>query len=131
NKTFSKQNRENTYSHLREDFDLNKVCNKEFPNRAFWSEKANLNETLDNWLIYKPVAYHDFPKSYGTITSLDGIQNRQVLARFTNKTQLYNALTTVDTSSFQAYLGNDTLFSTPPLDFAETDTGSLGSQHKF
>lgn len=132
NKSFSKQNRENFYTHLREDYDANKVCNTEFPNRAFWSEKTNLNETLNNWLIYKPVSRYDFPKSFGALTSLDGVLNRQVIARFENKTQIYNALTTVNTTTFQAYLGNDKLFSsTPPLDLAETDTGSLGSQHKF
>ena len=132
NKTFSKQNRESFFTHLREDYDLDKACNTEHLNRAFWSEKSNLNETLDNWLIYKPLSYHDFPKSYGELTSLDGIQNRQVIARFQNKTQLYNALTTIDTTTFQAYLGNDQLFkSTPPLDLSETDNGSLGSQHRF
>lgn len=132
NKSFSKQNRENFYTHLREDYDFTKLCNSEYPNRAFWSEKTNLNETLNNWLIYKPVSRYDFPKSFGQLTSLDGVLNRQVIARFENKTQIYNALTTVNTSTNQAYLGNDRLFSSaPPLDLSETDTGSLGSQHKF
>lgn len=132
NKTFSKQNRENFYTNLEETFDPTKLCKTEHPNRAFWSEKANLDETLDNWLIYKPVSYHDFPKSFGKLVSLDGILNKQVIARFQNKTQIYNALTTVNTSSFQFYLGNDQLFkSAPPIDLSETDTGSLGSQHKF
>jgi len=131
NKSYSKQNEESFFSHLREDFDPSKLCFSEFPNRAIWSEKTNLSETLNNWLIFKPISRFDFPKSYGKLTSLDGISNGVVMARFENKTQLYNALTTVNTSTFQAYLGNDTLFQAKPLDFSETDGGSLGSQHKF
>lgn len=132
NKSYSKQNKETPYTHLPENFDSSKECQFEFPNRAFWSEKSSLNETLNNWLIYKPVSRYDFPKSFGSLTSLDGVLNKQVIARFTNKTQIYNALTTVDTSTFQAFLGNDKLFSSaPPVDLTETDTGSLGSQHKF
>jgi hypothetical protein len=40
---------------------------------------------------------------------------------------------TIQTSNPQAaYLGNDTLFkSAPPIDFAETDLGYVGSQNKF
>jgi hypothetical protein len=40
---------------------------------------------------------------------------------------------TVKTSNPQAaYLGNDTLFrSAPPIDFAETNLGYMGTQHKF
>lgn len=133
NKSFSKQNKENFYSHLREDFDPEKLCYSEFPNRAVYSEKTNLNETLNNWLIYKPVSRYDFPKSFGALTSLDGVQNRQVIARFINKTQIYNALTAINTNNPNtAFLGNQDLFtSAPPIDLAETDTGSLGSQHKF
>ena len=125
NKTFSKQNRENFYHRLREDFDFGKECNTNFPNRAMWSEKTNLNETLDNWLIYKPINYYDLPKTYGDLVSIDGVKNRQVIVRFENNSQVYNALTTIDTTSFQAYLGNDRLFtSAPPLDI------EVGSQHR-
>lgn len=131
NKSYSKQNNESFFTHLREDFDPTKLCYSEFPNRAIWTEKTNLNETLNNWLIFKPVSRFDFPKSYGKLTSLDAISNGVVMARFDNKTQLYNALTTINTTTFQAYLGNDTLFQAKPLDFSETDGGSLGSQHKF
>jgi hypothetical protein len=75
----------------------------------------------------------DFPQNYGKLTSLDGIQNKAVLARFENKSLLYNTMLTVQTSNPQAaYLGNDTLFkAAPPIDFAETDLGYVGSQNKM
>lgn len=133
NKTYSKQNKESFVDHLGEDFDPEELCTTNFPNRAIWSDKSSLEENKNNWLIYRPSAYYDFPKSYGALVSLDKIQNIEVLARFENKTQRYNALTVANVSDGpQAYLGNPALFSgTPPVDIAETDNGYAGSQNKF
>lgn len=131
NKSYSKQNREISFNYIREDFDANKICTTDFPNRAIFSQKANLEETRNNWLVYRPISYHDFPKNYGKLVSLDGLESRSILARFENKSQLYNVLTSVDTSTGTAYLGNPIFFSQPPVDFAETDTGYAGTQHKF
>jgi len=133
NQTYSKQNKEEYFSHLRENYDPNNKCFTNFPNRAIWSDKSNLEETKNNWLVYRPSAFYDFPKAYGKLTSLDNLENIQVLARFENKSQIYNALTTVQVSQGPAaYLGNSALFSaTPPIDLAESDLGYAGSQHKL
>ena len=74
-----------------------------------------------------------FRSNYGPLVSLDGIQNKAVLARFENKSLMYNTLLTIDTSNPKAaYMGNDSLFrSSPPVDFAETDLGYVGTQHKM
>ncbi len=132
NKTFSKQNRENFYSYLREDYDFSKDCFQYFQNRAMWSDQTNLNETLNNWLIYRPLNQFDFPKEYGKLTALNGILNRQVLARFENKSQLYNTMTRIDTNTISAYVGSPELFKgQPAIDLVDTDNGSMGSQHKW
>lgn len=132
NKTYSKQNKEDSFTHLREDYDPNKLCLREFPNRAIWSDKSTLEETKNNWLVYRPAAFYDFPKSYGALIAIDGIENRQLLVRFENKTQLYNVLLTAPTSAAQVYLGQKLLDSqVPPIDYADTDLGFMGSQHKF
>jgi uncharacterized protein (TIGR02145 family) len=135
NTTFSKQNIENTFTHLPDDYKDN-FCLTNYPFRAIYSEPQNTNadNKINNWLIYKPLSFFDFPQNYGNLTSLDGIQNKAVLARFENKTLLYNNLLTVDTSNPQAaYFGNPNFFRTdiPPIDFAETDLGYVGSQNKF
>lgn len=133
NKTYSKQNLENEFTHLPEDF-TEEDCRHKFPFRAIFSEQQGdiANYRRNNWLIYRPAAKFDFPQNYGSLTSLDGIENKQVLARFENKTLLYNALLTAPTSAADVYLGQS-LFSSqvPPLDYADTDLGYLGSQHKF
>jgi len=133
NKTFSKQNVENVFNSLPLDFTQDK-CKSSFPFRAIFSEKQKSEavEKKNNWLVYRPTSKFDFPQNNGNLVSLDGIENRQVLARFENKTFLYNALLTIPTSTAQAYLGQS-LFdqNTPPLDYSDTDLGYFGSQHKM
>ena len=93
----------------------------------------NADVRVNNWLSYSPLSLYDFPQNYGNLISLDGIQNKAVLARFENKSLLYNKLLTMNTSNPQAaYLGNPSLFAgAPPIDYAETDLGYVGSQNKF
>lgn len=134
NKTFSKQNTETNFTHLPDDYDFNQ-CRTVFPYRAIFSEQNTDSpnpSNRNNWRIFKPAARFDFPQNYGRLTSLDGIETRQVLARFENKTLLYNALLTAPTSAASVYLGQSLFKSqVPPLDYAETDLGYMGSQHKF
>jgi hypothetical protein len=134
NVTYSKQNVDNYFSHLPANWS-NDECNVAFPFRAIYSEPQSSDPTVkvNNWLIYRPISFFDFPQNYGDLISLDGIQNKAVLARFENKSLLYNTMLTINTSNPQAaYLGNDSLFkSAPPIDFAETDLGYVGSQNKF
>jgi hypothetical protein len=134
NVTYSKQNTENNFTHLPFNWDDNQ-CNVVFPFRTIYSEPQSSDPTVkvNNWLIYRPISYFDFPQNYGPLVSLDGIQNKGILARFENKSLLYNTMLTINTSNPQAaYIGNPTLFrSSPPIDFAETDLGYVGSQNKF
>lgn len=134
NTTYSKQNTENYFSHLPADW-IKQLCYTHFPFRAIYSDaqQSYSDNRVNSWLIYRPVSFFDFPQNYGQLISLDGIQNRATLARFENKTLLYGNLLTIDTSNPQAaYLGNPSLFgATPPVDYAETDLGYVGSQNKF
>jgi hypothetical protein len=133
NVTFSKQNKENTFTHLPPNWDPSS-CYTHYPFRAVYSDsqEQNADNRINNWLMYKPLSLFDFPQNYGKLTSLDGVQNGAILARFENKSLLYNNLLTMNTSNPQAaYLGNPSLFSAIPIDFAETDLGFVGSQHKF
>jgi hypothetical protein len=134
NATYSKQNKENFFTHLPADWS-EKLCFTNYPFRTIYSDPQETDSDIrvNNWLVYKPLSYFDFPQNYGKLTSLDGIQNKAILARFENKSLLYNNLLTLDTSNPQnAYLGSNNMFSgAPPIDFAETDLGYVGSQNKF
>ncbi len=134
NVSYSKQNNENFISHLPPNW-TQQLCFTHFPFRTIYSDpqQSFTDHKINAWLIYRPISYFDFPQNYGKLTSLDGIENKAILARFENKSLLYNTLLTINTSNPKAaYLGNDTLFrSSPPIDFAETDLGYVGSQHKM
>ena len=134
NNTYSKQNKENYFSHLPADWEED-LCFTNYPFRAVYSDlqSTDSDNRINNWRIYRAISYFDFPQNYGDLVSLDGIQNRAILARFENKTLLYNNLLTLDTSNPQAaYLGNQQLFKgAPPIDFADTDLGYVGSQNKM
>jgi hypothetical protein len=122
NKTYSKQNKENLFTHLPNDW-TDDECTTNYPFRAIFS---------DDWYTFKPSARFDFPQNYGSLTSIDGIENKQVLARFEQKALLYNVLLTAPTSVADVYLGQS-FFSqqVPPLDYADTDLGYIGCLHKL
>jgi hypothetical protein len=134
NVTFSKQNKENTFTHLPADYN-GAPCYTYYPFRGVYSDAQNTDadNRVNSWLTYRATSYFDFPQNYGALISLDGIQNKAVLARFENKTLMYNNLLTIDTSNPQAaYVGNPNMFKgAPPIDFAETDLGYVGSQNKM
>jgi len=133
NITYSKQNKENTFTHLPPNWEA-KLCFTNYPFRAIYSDVQNTDSdnSVNAWLTYRAISYFDFPQNFGALISLDGIENRAILARFENKTLMYDKLLTMDTSNPQAaYVGNPKLFSNLPIDFADTDLGYAGSQHKF
>ena len=127
--SYSKQIKEVFLSHLPPDYGVGKKCQQDFPNRIIFSEKENLEAQRNNWLIFRPASYFDTPKSYGNLNSIDGLEDRKILARFSSKSLLYNVLSTINTSSGQAFLGDPNYFSNPGIDFAESDAGFNGSQH--
>jgi len=130
NKTYSKENKETFFSTLRPDWTPDNPCFTQFNNRAIWSDKSTLEETKNNWLIYRPTNAFDFPKGFGKVSNIDNMSNNQILVRFENKTQIYNAMTQIQISQGPAaYIGNTQMFSTLPLDLSHTDIGNIGSQN--
>jgi len=131
NKTYSKQNKETYFSLLRPDWQPDQLCYINYNNRAIWSDKSDLEETKNNWLVYRPANMKEFPKNFGNLQALDYLENRSVLVRYENHSQIYNALATVATSQLTASLGTGELFSGTPLDLKTTDTGFAGTQNKW
>jgi hypothetical protein len=129
NDTFSKQNRESVITNLPGDWDPEDE-QRYFPFRAIYSD--SLESGVNNWLIYRPLSFFDFPQNFGELVALDGLKDRAILARFENKSLLYNNLLTIDTSNPQAaFVGNPRFFENPPIDYAETDQGYVGTQNKM
>jgi len=132
NKTYSGQNKQTAFTTLRPDWAPDQVCYIDYNNRAIWSDKSSLEETKNNYLVYRPGNLFDFPKKFGTLQALDTLEGRTVLVRYQNDFEMYNALATVDTSSITAVLGTGALFSgSQPVQINKTDIGFLGTQNKF
>lgn len=133
NVSFSKQNKENLFTELAVNWDS--ICNTNYPFRAIYSDpqSTNADSKINNWLTYKAISFFDFPQNFGKLISIDGIQNKAILVRFENKSLMYGSLLTINTNTAQAaYVGNSSLFKgSPPIDFAETDLGYVGSQNKM
>ena len=131
NKTYSKQNKENFFTHLRQDYNPNDTCYTYYPTRLIYSDRIN-NTKRSNWLFSKPANLFDLPNTYGKITGIHGLENNQLLVRFDNKAQIYNAMVSIDTNNGKgAYVGGNELFRNIPLDFFDTDQGYSGSGNRL
>lgn len=130
NRSLSKQNMENAFSHLPIDFKQVRDAIVERSTRVIYSQPSNFEEKQNNWLIFKANSYYDFPLTYGKLIDLNAIEKEQVLVRFENNSALYNAYITLDTSNKTAITGTGNMFANPPVEFSRADIGYTGSQHK-
>lgn len=133
NNTYSKQitslkNRKLSIDYNRERDE----CRADFPNGTLYSLPDNSeNNLFDPWLIYRPNDFYEFPTSYGKLKELRGIENAQVLARFTNTVAIFNAIDTIIDDGKRPetqYLGDGGVFARRPVTFSNTDLGYGGTQ---
>lgn len=129
NATYSMQN----YQEFIEPFNnynFDKICQSDFPNRVIYSEKSNNEENFDNWLKYGANNYFDFDKSAGDMVGIHGIDNNKLLARFENTFMVFNTTITIPSNTpTDIQVGNSGIFGAPPMEFTKTYTGHGGSQH--
>lgn len=131
NTTFSKQNKESYICTNQPDYNPDKLCKSEFPQRLIYSEQnPNSGSSYDNWLIFKANNYNDFPLSNGALVSADGIENDKVLVRFENASSIFAAYDTIQTDANTIQVGTGGIFKSRPREFAVTDLGYSGSQHR-
>lgn len=123
NNAYSKQNHETPFTINPAEFEPNRDCRVEHPNRIIYA-------TDNNWLVYKANDLINFPLSKGKITSIEGIENKTVLVRTINSTSIFKSILTTQVNGQTVQVGNGGLFSNPPQEFAETTLGYVGSQHK-
>lgn len=128
NKTYSKQNKESFIGTERTDVDL-RPCKVAHPSRVINSVQGINDNRIDNWLMFRPNDFFDFPLSNGRIIGLDGIESDKVLVRFENTAKIFNAYDVLSTEFKDVQIGNAGLFATRPKEFTSTTLGYAGSQH--
>lgn len=131
NTTFSKQNKESVICVNNATFAPNKICKTTFPFRIIYSEQSQSNQSnYDNWLIFKANNFNDFPLTNGELITADGIENDKMLVRFANTTSIFNAYDTIETNETTVQVGSGGIFAARPKQFANTDLGYFGTQHR-
>lgn len=106
-------------------------CDITYPGRVIYSEKSSNEETIDSWLIYKPLNYYDFPSQSGTLKVMEGIGLDKVIYIFENSLYIQPAYQTINTDINTIYLGNGSMFSPEPKELMTVDGGYAGSQHRL
>jgi hypothetical protein len=123
NNTYSKQNKEHSYTIYPASFEPGRNCRVNHPNGIIYSNGAN-------WLQYKPNDFYTVPLSEGRLISVDGIENDKILIRAENNFQVHNSYITIPTSAQSIAVGNGGMFANKPQEFSKTTLGHAGTQHQ-
>lgn len=123
NNSYSKQNKETFIGIDPPTFEPGRACRVTHPNRIIYSDP-------NQWLVYRANNFYDYPLSKGKIISVEGIENQTVLVRTENSTSIFKSILRIPVDGQTVQVGNGSVFSNPPQDFAETTLGYIGTQHR-
>jgi len=124
NNTYSKQNKENPYYILKNNYNqLEEDRRVELVNRVIYSQQQN-------YFNYFANDYFDFHLNDGKLVNIKGIEQQAVLVTQENTTSIFNAFITVQTSLAALQVTAGTIFSQKPREFYKTDLGFGGATHK-
>jgi hypothetical protein len=100
--------------------------------RTIRSLRSQPEDIYDNWQIFPPLDYYDFPKSVGELIDIRYIGNGRTLFRFERSIFEDRIHDSIETSSGkQVTLGSGRLFSTDPIERFTTDQGMCGTNSQF
>lgn len=130
NNDYSKQNKENPNFVLNNDFKQEKEdCKVSHPNRLIYSLQDNdQSDNFDGNRIYLANNRYDFPKSYGKLQIVKGIDNNKILAILENGYTVQNVFNTLEGDVRNIAVGSGSLFSDRLQLYVKTDLGFAGSQ---
>lgn len=106
-------------------------CDSDLKTRVTYSLRQQQESKADNWLIYRPNDYYDFPKDSGELWDMRGIEQDKILFRFTNALYEHMAYETMETSANTVELGTGAIFAKEPKKLVSTDTGYAGTKAQF
>lgn len=113
--------------------------------RELWDKKDDLSNTIiysnkdsdtsirrSPWLNYNALDVHTFSKKYGRLVDVSQIESEQILVRFTDGFEIYNAVDVLRDrlTSANYELGIGGIFQNRAVSFHSTDLGHAGTQHK-
>jgi hypothetical protein len=130
NKSYSKQNKESDVKTIKPQYKFNDEKAVTHNNLLVYSDRGSMLKEGDNWLILRGNNFHKTDLAFGKIISVDGIEDTKVLIRSENGSQIFNAFDTIQSSAGTIQVSTGGMFQSRPQDFAVTDLGFMGSQHR-
>jgi hypothetical protein len=126
NVDYSKQNRENFYYTLKNNYsEALSELRALYPNRAIYSGQG-----VEYWGDYLAADYYDFPLEDGKLVFLNGIERDRIVARQENSTKVFNAYITQESSLETIQISVGDMFATKPQEYYKSDLGFGGSNHR-
>lgn len=112
-------------------FDPNNTEAYTYFSRAIKSQRSQPEDVYDNWQIYKPLDYYDFPKSSGQMVDIRYLGNRRTIFRFEETMYITQLLQVLNTSGDSVFLGSGRLFAQDPTDPIRSDVQYTGTRSQW
>ena len=104
------------------------ICGTNYKTRVIYSEKSQVESLADNWLIYKPDNYYDFPKTKGELIDIRTLGQDKIMFRFEDTVYFYPAYETLQTNENTIQIGNGSMFDKDPKELVTVDNGYMGTR---
>lgn len=113
------------------NFNPNSLCRNTHDKRIIYSKQSNNEQKVNNWLFNLANDYYESDGRLGKIIDVRGLDGYQVLVRYEQGLQLFNAVDTIELTSKTIQVGTGGMFATAPKTYAVTDNGYGGTKSKF
>lgn len=129
NKDYSKQNKESAIKKITPNSVFNEDVTTKFSRRIINTEKSNILNENDNWLIIKANNGKNVDPRYGAIYGIDGIEEEAVLVRGENSSFIFNVYFKLQNNTSELQVSRGELYD-GIKEFVNTDLGFMGSQNR-
>lgn len=131
NSDYSQSNDLSIYDNGSPFYDPTDTDDVDFYGRVIYSLPSSAEDIFDNWRIYLPRNYYDFPKTEGRIIDIRYIGQYRTIFRLENGTFIDQLYTSMETTENTISLGSGKLFSKKPEKIVTADNINVGTNHSL
>lgn len=118
---------ENSNPFFNPDIDVN----RDFYGRSIYSLPSAAEDMFDNWRVYLPRNYYDFPKNEGAIWDIRDIGNYRTLFRLEHGLFMDQLYTVIETNEEGINLGSGKMFQKKPQKLITADNRYSGTHAQW
>ncbi len=112
-------------------YDPTDMDDVDFYGRVIYSLPSSAEDIFDNWRIYLPRNYYDFPKTDGRIVDIRYIGQYRTIFRLENGTYIDQLYTSMESTENTISLGSGKMFSKRPEKLITADNINVGTNHSL